>query len=638
MAKQSRFSIEELKTLASAKNIAEYLEEEELDQIGYDVVSDYEDDYGDMSARFNQWDEVLDIAKQTREEKNFPWPGASNIKYPIIAAASIRFASRMYPEIVQTGRIARVKVNGKDPDGIKQARAIRVEDHLNYQLSESIKNWESDTDVMLSQLPIYGCYYKKVYFSTIEGRPVVDLIKPKDVVCSSKSTSLENETRITHILPLMSSNDIIERIRNGLFLNVDIQASNEDGDDSDNSESFIEQHCFLDLDGDQYKEPYIVTVHKESKQVYRIVSRFTEDDVETTLIDGKESISKINAFTHFVRYIFMPSFDGSTSGLGLGELLLPVNEQINTTINQLTDAGTLQNTQGGFIGRGVRMDGGPFRLSMGEWMPVETRGGSLADNFYPIPTREPSATLFQLLGLMIDVAEGLSASKDVAPGEIPANTPAATTLAMIEEGMKVYSSIHKRIYVSIKEELRKIYRLNKQYYDPQDYLEYHDEDVDMFEDYSFDDKDITPVASPEVSSDMQRLVRAQGLVNMLDSPGAMSSGLNPREVMSKYLEATHQNNIEELLPEPVPQPEGPSLEERMLQMQADIEDQKLILKEYELKIKERSEEFKNIRNLAEAEAAESGPQIEIYKQQSSNIKTMAELSQNQQVQVNEQQG
>lgn len=645
MAEQTRFTIEELKTLASAKNIAEYLDEEELTQIGYDVVTDYDDDYGNMSEKFDQWDEILDIAEQTREEKNFPWPGASNVKYPIIAAASIRFAARMYPEIVQTGRVARVKVNGKDPEGVKQARAIRVENHLNYQLSEVIKNWEPDTDVLLSQIPIYGCYYKKVYFSQIDGRPVIDLIPPKNVVCSNKSTSLENEDRITHILPLMGSNDIIERIRAGLFLNVDIQASDE-GEDTGSgdvgcSQRFIEQHCFLDLDGDQYKEPYIVTVHKESMQVYRIVARFTEDDIETTIIDGEEVVSKINAFTHFIRYIFMPAFDGSTTGLGLGELLLPVNEHINTTINQLTDAGTLQNVQGGFVGRGVRMDGGPFRLSMGEWIPVESRGGSLSDNIFPLPTREPSATLFQLLGLMIDVAESLSASKDVAPGEIPANTPATTTLAMIEEGMKVYSSIHKRIYVSIKEELRKIYRLNKQYYDPEAYTEYHDEEVDMFEDYSFDDKDITPVASPEVSSDMQRLIRAQGLVAMLDSPGAMSSGLNPRAIMSNYLEATHQNNIDELLPEPVPQQEGPALEEQMLQMQADIEGQKLILKEYELKIKERSEEFKNIRNLAEAEAAEAGTQLDIYKQQAEEIKGVTEIMQrqegiqNERIQTNE---
>lgn len=626
---KTRFTIEELKTLASSQNIAEFLECEELEQIGNDIVSDFEDDYGDMSDKIEKWDEILDVARQIKEEKNFPWPGASNMKYPIIAAASIRFAARMYPEIVKAGRIARVKVNGADPEGTKEERGIRVEKHLNYQLSEEIKNWESDTDILLSLIPIYGCYYKKVYFSQIENKPVVDICSPKDIVCSGKTNSLEEDKRITHILPPMTENEVIERIRAGLFLNIDIPKGENDDNDECQDEEFIEQHCYLDLDEDGYKEPYIVTAHKESKQVFRIVARFTEDDVDSVTIDGEEVISKIRAFTHFVKYIFLPAFDGSTTGLGMGELLIPLNEQINSLINQLTDAGTLANVQGGFIGRGVRMDGGPFRLSMGEWIPVESRGGSLRDNIFPLPANEPSQALFALLGMMVDVAEGLSASKDVAPGEIPANTPATTTLAVIEEGLKVYSSIHKRIYVSIKEELRKIYRLNKQYGDPDKYLRYHDEDVDMFEDYEFEDEDISPVASPEVSSDMQRLVRAQGLVAMLDSPGAMQGGLDPRAIMRNYLEATHQDNIDELQPPPAPVQEGPSLEEQMLQMQAQIEQGKLALKEYELQIKEQSEYIKGIKALAEAEAAEEGKQLEQYQSGVQNIKDMLEIEERQ---------
>lgn len=615
-----RFSIEELKTMAASQNVAEFLEEEELGQIGKDVVNDYDDDEGDLGDKIAQWDEILGLAMQVRKEKNFPWPKASNVKYPIIAQASISFAARVYPEIVQSGRVARVKVQGADPEGEKQDRAIRVEDHLNYQITEDIKNWEPDTDVLLALLPIYGCYYKKVYFSQIENKPVVEIYNPKEVVTSNKSSALDEEDRISTVVRL-NSNAIIERIRAGLFLNVEIpppaddsKKDKEEGDEQD----FIEQHCFLDLDEDGYKEPYIVTVHKESNTLFRIVARFTEDDIKTTEIDGREVISKIFGFTHWIRYLFAPAFDGSQTGLGFGELLVPLNEAINTHINQLTDAGTLANhaANSGFVGRGIRTDSGPFRLTFGEWLPVETRGASLKDNIFPLPAVEPSQTIFALLGLLIDTAKSLASASEVAPGEIPANTPATTILAIIEEGMKVYSSIYKRIFNSIKEELRKIYYLNKLYGDPEEYEDFQDiEGVSMSEDYEFRDKDVAPVASPEVSSDMMRITQAQGLVSLLDSQVVVTAGgLDPRAVVRNYLTATRQPNVEQLQPPPPPPPEpGSSLEEQMIAINADLEAARIENDERETQIKAVSEFVKSMKALAEAEAAEEGSQLQMYR-------------------------
>lgn len=622
---RKRFSIEQLKQLAAAKNIAKFLDEPELEEIGRDVCNDFDEDYGRMSHKIEQWAEILDQVMQVKEEKNFPWPDASSMKYPLIAEACIEFNSNIYPEIVQPNRIVRVQVNGEDPDGEKQARADRVEKHLNYQLIEKIKNWEPDMDALLFRIPAYGCYYKKIYFDQSRNLPVVNICSPDTIVTSSGKNALDDERRITHILSPLSKNEVIERIRKGIFLNVDMPQEDEDTEEEDD-EKFIEQHCWLDLDEDGYKEPYTVTVHRDSQMVFRIVARFTEDDITTVKTDnGKEVIVSIDGFTHFVKYPFFRSFDGSNTDLGFGELLIPLNEQINSNINQLTDSGTLQNIQGGFFGRGIRMDSGPFRVAMGEWLPVETRGGSLSENIFPIPTKEPSQTLFALLGMMIDMARGLSQASKSTPGEIPANTPATTFLGWIEEGMKVYSSIHKRIFNSVKQEVRKIYRLNSLYGDPEEYEKYQDiPGVNMVEDYSFKDEDISPAASPEVSTNMQRLIQAQSLIGM-DSQTAQAGGLDPRAAMRRYLEATKQTNIEELQPPPEPAPEGPTLEQQMLDMQSAIEQGKLDLKAYELEIKELSEYAKSMRNLAEAEGVEVGTQREEYKQGVQDIKDSLEI-------------
>lgn len=621
---------EDLRAIASSVNIAEYLEPPILEAIGNKVVEGYDEDLGNMQDQFELWDEIQALAMQIREKKNWPWPDASNIKYPLITDACIQFGARIYSDIVQTGNIVKTKVNGKDPEGVKEQRADRVKDHMNYQLSDGIVNWEQDTDILLSMLPAYGIYYKKLYFSQIENRPVVEICNGKRVITSGNSHLIDEDERVSDLIEL-SRNKIIERIRAGLFLNEDIPQQDNEDDDEQGEQEFIEQHRFLDLDNDGYDEPYVVTVHRESKQVFRIVARFTENDIETIDHQGKELVSKIRAFCHFVKYYFWSSFDGSTLYLGLGQLLLPLNESINTLTNQLIDSGTINNLQSGFFGRGIRMEGGPFRLAPGEWQPVEGRGGSLRDNIVPLPTKEPSQTLFSLLGLMVDSAKQLAMATDVSPAEMPANTPAISLLAAIEEGIKVYSSIYKRIYRSVKTEMKKIFYLNSVYGDPQKYIEFlDDENANFHADYNLKDMDVALVASPEVSSDMQRVLKAQALISLLDSQGAMASGLNPREIMQNYLEAIRQPNIEQLLPEPPPPSDEPSLQEQMIQMQAEIETAKVENQrlDIERKIAETEAKIvaiqaKGIKDLAEAEAAEAGTQLDEYQA------TMNELRQQQ---------
>lgn len=609
--------IERLKELAASPNIAEHLPDEDLDSIGRVVVDNYELDDGNHEQKRTEYQEFEDLAMQIVEEKSFPWPGASNMKFPSITGACIQFSARVFPEIVQTGQVARVKVQGADPEGTKQDRALRVESHLNFQLTEDIAEWENESDILLSLLPLYGCYYKKIWFDPIENKPVVKIRNPKNIVTSKSSSVLANEERISDPFKL-SRNKIIERIRSGIYLNVDLPGGSGDADTDDvnetDEEDLIEQHCWFDLDGDDYKEPYVITVHKETKTVFRIVARFTEEDIHTIKIEGKEVIRKIDAFCHFVRYLFMQSFKAATDGYGFGDLLIALVYQINDTINQLTDAGTLANlaANSGFVSKGIRMEGGPFRITHGEWMPVEARGAALKDNIFPLPAVEPSQTLFALLGFLVEISDRLSSSNQVAPGEIPANTPATTILAVIEEGQKVYSRIYKRVFNSLKEELRKIYYLNKMYGDPEDYAEFQDDpDAELHKDYNFRDRDIAPVAAPEVSSDMQRLVRANGLVDLAETGTGQAGGLDARVVVRNYLEATHQTNIEELQPPP-PAQQPPSIDETMIEIQAELAAAKLEQDQEELRIKAVSEFVKSMKTLAEAEAIEPGEQLRQY--------------------------
>lgn len=640
---------EDIKNIASEGNIADRLDDKSLNQIGEQTTGEYEDDFGRMSEAFTLWDEIEDLAMQVREPKNWPWENASNVKYPIITDACIKFGAKIYADIVETGNVAKMKVNGRDPQGIKADRGGRVAEYTNFTLSDRIPNWEQDMDILLCLLPLYGCYYKKLYYSRIERRPVVEIRNPRKVITSPDSHLMEENRRVSDIF-MLDRNSFVERVRAGLFRDVDLNWDSNRKDNNrktkigygDEEKEFVEQHCWLDLDEDGYEEPYVVTTHYDTQQVLRIVPRFTERDVHTTRGGTRATnrrlneIAKIDPFCHFVKYYFWPSFDGSILYMGLGQMLIPLNETINTTTNQLIDSGTLHNLQSGFLGRGIRMEGGPFRMAPGQWQPIEGRGGPLKDNVFPLPTKEPSRTLFELLGMMIEAAKELAMAKDIAPTDIPTNTPATSVLAAIEEGIKIYSSVYKRIYRSLRQELKKVYYLTSMFGNPEDYIKFlDDEEANFRQDYNLHDFDVTPSAPPEISSDMQRMLRAQALVQLLDSQGAMASGIDPRAIMENYLKAMKQPHIERILPPPPdPATQPPPIEERMLDMQADLEQQKRDTERAEVERKTIETEIKadkteadiaalhakGIKDIAEAEAAEAGQQLNEYQAQMNEIR------------------
>lgn len=501
--------------LEKSHNIAELLDEQELAAIGNLVVKGYEIDEESRAEWKETIDKAMDIAKQIMEIKTFPWYGAANIKMPIVTKACIEYASRTLPEIIQNEKIVKGVIVGQDPYGAKELRINNVCKYMSYKLINESPDWESGMDSLLQTLPVLGTVFKKTYYNTSEKRCVSEMCVPDKIVVNYRTQSLETARRITHIL-VRYQNDIIENQRRGLYRD-DIEVKDllpEDYshiEDSDFPICILEQHCYLDLDDDGYKEPYIVTVHKETKKVLRIVSRFEKVEKK----DGK--IVCIKPTHYFTDFHFIRSPDGGFYSMGFGSLLLPLNTTVNTLVNQLLDAGTINNVQGGFIGRGLRIKNGDFQFRMGEWKVLDTASGTkLADNIYQLPTREPSQTLFQLLGLMLQEAKDLSSTTDVLLGKQPAQNVASNTISqLVEQGTKIFAAINKRVYRGLKKEYQKLYSLFYYYGDNEDYKKVLDiEDANIKADFELDSLDIYPVADPVLSSDQQKLMRSSIIMQL----------------------------------------------------------------------------------------------------------------------------
>ena len=581
-----------------------------LENIGRKVYEGYEIDYNSLAKWRELNKEALELAMQVEERKTSPWDGAANVKYPLITTACIQFSSRVLPNIIKGPDVVKARVLGEDPQGIKAGKAERVSKHMSWQLLEEMNEWEEDVDRLFSSLPCLGCMFKKTYFDPTKQRNVSERILPQNVVVHIHSKSLESAARITHILEL-SPNEVTEKIRSGYFNEIDLPTHslsiNENDNrsyDEDAPHVFLEQHSWLDLDEDGYKEPYIVTIHKDTKQVARITARFEPEDVEIN--NGK--VVRIKPLHYFTKYSFIPAIDGSFYDMGWGTLLSPLNKTVNQTLNQLLDAGTLANMQSGFLGRGIQLgrgkSGDNINFKPGEWKPINITGDDLRKSIYPLPVKEPSTVLYSLLGFMVDVAERLSAVTDVLMGESPGqDVPATTTLALIEQGLKLFGAIYKRIYRSMRSEYKKLFRLNSIYLNERNYYELLDDRQAVFqEDYNLNQLDILPVADVSEITDTQKLIKAQSLLQI--------PGLNQDEVKRRYLEALDIPDVDALLqvPEAKPDPEMIHKMEQ-LRLERDKFEKELMMDRYKI----LEIQSKALKNIADAESKEAGQQLDQYK-------------------------
>ena len=381
----------------------------------------------------------------------------------------------------------------------------------------------------------------------------------------------------------------------------------EENDDETSPFTFLEQCCYWDLDGDGYKEPYIVTVDYGSREVARIVARFRDTDVKYS---AKGNIYKINPWDFYTKFSFIPSPDGSFYDIGFGIVLGPINNSVNSLINQLLDAGTLSNLQSGFISKGIRMKGGSVNFTPGEWKYTNTVGEDLKSGIFPLPVREPSQTLFSLLSMMVSVGDKVASVPEIMTGDIPGqNTKATVALAAIEQGMKVFNAVYKRIHRSLSKEYKKLFKLNSIYLDPKEYFTILDEGQEQGTeiakiDYSLEDVDVVPTSDPNVATEQQKLAKLEVIGQLLQL-----GTINPQEYTKRLLEATEQPNIPALMDVPPPQPD-PAMELDKARFQD--ESQRAWA---QLEITRLSTQIDDILKIAEAEKLEPGSQIEQYKQQ-----------------------
>lgn len=610
---EKRNPVDLLKSFIGVANIAPMIDQEQVQKIGMEVTRGYDIDKASRADWEKQSNIAMDLAMQVTQEKSWPWPKAANVKYPLITTAAIQFSARAYPAIVRGSEVVKGQVMGLDPQGTKKERADRIGRHMSYQVLEEIADWDEDEDKLLLQMAIVGCAFRKTYFDVMLGRPCSDLVAAKYVVYNH-ATPFNKLRRITHCLNLFK-NEVIERQRGGVF-EEDLTLGLPDGEDNDEDGhfEFLEQHCWYDLDGDGYKEPYIVTVLKETSQVARIMARFDEDGI---FLNAKEEISKIVPVGYFTKFAFMPNPDGGSYDVGLGMLLNPINETVNTVLNQLLDAGTLANTGGGFLGNGLKMKGGAARFVPGEFKPVDTSGGKISEQIYHMQFPGPNAVLFNLLGMLIEAGKDISSVKDILTGDQQVNQTATTTLALIEQGQKVFSAIYKRVHRSLKQEFQKLYRLNKLYLQPEDYYRFNDKQEPIYlEDYQGDDTDVAPVSDPTLVSDAQELTRAEALMKFVGDPL-----FDQMELRKKYLKALKEQDIETLLVKEMPQaPQDPKL----LKIEADIAAQKVEVTAMaekaaaemdKIAVQVADIEAATILKVAQAEAIELGPQMDIYMAQ-----------------------
>lgn len=575
--------------VTKASNLCNRFSVEDLRAIGEHVSAGYEADEQSRSRWVHRMEAAMDLAMQVVKEKSFPWPGASNVKFPLVTIAAMQFHSRAYPTIMHGPGIVKYRVTGDDPDGQAYLRACRVGDHMSNQLLEVDQSWEEGMDRLLINLPIVGCAFKKSYYSVGKAHNVSELVMARDLCMDYYAKSVEECARKTHLIPYYR-NQIYEFCVSGVWEDIldepwyqqastyqprvtehrqDVRnGATPPQADQDTPFLFGEQHCWLDLDKDGYAEPYIVTFCLQSKYVVRIVARW--DRIEDIERNKHGRIIRIRPTEYFTKYSFIPSPDGSVYDIGFGLLLGPLNSSVDSLINQLIDAGTMATTAGGFLGRGVKVRGGKLTFSPLEWNKVDSSGDDLRKDIVPLPVREPSNVLFQLLGLLVDYAQRIPGTTDIMVGQnIGQNTPAETARSLVEQGSKIYTALFKRVWRCMKMECKKLYILNSKYLPEK--TNFGENKTVYREDYMDNPDNMVPSADPTVVSEEARLNRIMAV-----KQAAMTTpGYNVDAVEREWLRALGVEGVGMLYPGPEAVPPTPDARSQIEAQKLQLEAQKL---------------------------------------------------------------
>ena len=546
-------------------NLAEDMDERVLSRMAQELLADYKKDKESRSDWEKSYMSGLDLLGFKYDNESRPFQGASSVTHPLLSEAVTQFQAQAYKELLPSDGPVRTQIVGERTDDREQ-QAHRVQEFMNYMIMDKMEEYTPEFDQMLFYLPLAGSAFKKIYYDEIMQRAVSKFVPAEDLVVPYYATDLKESERITHVLK-MSENDILKKQRSGFYREVDILPSRQDdsdvqdkydqiegmqrGQDSDYQFNILEMHVDLDLeeyevDNDEknVKFPFNVTIDEGSNEILSIYRNY---DMEDPLQILKE---------FFVQYKFLPGL--GFYGFGLIHMIGGLSKTATAALRQLLDAGTLSNLPAGFKSRGMRIrdDDQPFQP--GEFRDVDAPGGNIKDQFQILPFKEPSATLFQLLGFVVQAGQRFAAIADMQVGEDGKNRAVGTTVALLERGSRVMSAIHKRCYYAMRQEFRLLADVFGTYLPPiYPYAVYGGDRLIKGQDFS-DVVDVIPVADPNIFSMTQRVTLAQTQLQIAQSAPELH---NIHEAYRRVYTALGTKDIDTLLkPDVKDAPTDPAIE------------------------------------------------------------------------------
>ena len=549
-------------------NLADLLPDDILEPIGNELRGNY----NDYKMSRKDWEQAytsgLDLLGFKYENRTEPFQGSSGATHPVLAEAVTQFQAMAYKELLPSDGPVRTQILGA-VNPMKEQQAQRVKDFMNYQLMDQMKEYEPEFDQMLFHLPLAGSAFKKVYYDDLLGRAVSKFVPADDLIVPYTATSLDDAEAIIHRIKI-SGNDLRKQQVVGFYKDIELgqpadienkleqkerelEGSRKSGRPED-MYTLLECHVNLDLEGFEdmgpdgeptgIKLPYIVTIDETSSKILSIRRNYKAED------------PKKNKTQYFVHFKFLPGL--GFYGFGLIHMIGGLSRTATSALRQLLDAGTLSNLPAGFKQRGVRVRDEAAPIQPGEFKDVDAPGGSLRDAFYPLPYKEPSQTLLQLMGIVVQAGQRFASISEMQVGEGNSNAAVGTTIALLERGSKVMSAIHKRLYTALKQEFKLLGKVIATYLPPN-----YPYDVvggqRQIKQLDFDDRvDILPVADPNIFSMSQRITLAQTELQLATSSPQIH---NLYAVYRNMYNALGVKNIDQILPPPPPPaPKDPSLE------------------------------------------------------------------------------
>ena len=549
-------------------NLADLLPDDILEPIGNELRGNY----NDYKMSRKDWEQAytsgLDLLGFKYENRTEPFQGASGATHPVLAEAVTQFQAMAYKELLPSDGPVRTQILGA-VNPMKEQQAQRVKDFMNYQIMDQMQEYEPEFDQMLFHLPLAGSAFKKVYYDDLLGRAVSKFVPADDLIVPYTATSLDDAEAIIHRIKI-SGNDLRKQQVVGFYKDIELgqpadienkleqkerelEGSRKSGR-PDDMYTLLECHVNLDLEGFEdmgpdgeptgIKLPYIVTIDETSSKILSIRRNYKAED------------PKKNKTQYFVHFKFLPGL--GFYGFGLIHMIGGLSRTATSALRQLLDAGTLSNLPAGFKQRGVRVRDEAAPIQPGEFKDVDAPGGSLRDAFYPLPYKEPSQTLLQLMGIVVQAGQRFASISEMQVGEGNSNAAVGTTIALLERGSKVMSAIHKRLYTALKQEFKLLGKVIATYLPPN-----YPYDVvggqRQIKQLDFDDRvDILPVADPNIFSMSQRITLAQTELQLATSSPQIH---NLYAVYRNMYNALGVKNIDQILPPPPPPaPKDPSLE------------------------------------------------------------------------------